>query len=88
MTVIAVVAAVDMVGIFSLGRVAVVTGTAGTGDLQVVDGDRRRPLRAVVAIAAHVGCSNVCRVLAGGCRAVVAGTAGPGDLRMIYRVRG
>ena len=72
MAVVAIVAALDMVGILAGGRNSIVAGTTCSSDLQMVDGDGRGPLCAVVAVLANVSRGYVRRVLAGGCRAVVA----------------
>ena len=42
----------------------IVTGTASTQDLRVIDGDRRYECSRVVAVFAHIGSRHVCGTLA------------------------
>ena len=72
MAIVAVVAGLDMVGVLAGGRNAIVAGTTGADHLQMVDGNRGRPLGAVVAVFADIRRVDVGRVLARGGRAVVA----------------
>ena len=77
-----------MVEVLAGGRNPVVTGTAGAHDLQVVHGDRRRPLGAVVAVFTDIRRIDMGRVLARGSRAVVARAACADDLHVVDGVRG
>ena len=65
--------AADNVGRVLAGRGdAVMTGTAGTKNLCMIDGQHRCPKNRGMAVLAYVGGLNVGRTFAGGIRAVVA----------------
>lgn len=65
MTVVAVVAAGDVIQVFPGGREAIMAGAARAQNLRMVDHVRRRPDVAVVAVLAHIGGLYVRQVLAG-----------------------
>jgi len=62
---------------------AVMTGSARTNDLRVIDHIDRRPHIGVVAVLADIRCLNVRRVLAGSSHTVMAVTAVIYDVRVI-----
>ena len=71
-TIVACVAGLNMVGVLPRGDSAIVTGTAGADDLQVVNGERRGPLCAGMAVSANVSRVDVRSVFARGRGAVMA----------------
>jgi len=75
MAIIAVVATGDMGWVFSTRRDTVMTRTAGTQHLRMVDCVRGRPNSAVVAVLANIAGLYVCRAFAGGFCAVMAADA-------------
>ena len=83
MTVVASIAAGDVVRVFPRCCKAVMAAAAGAHYLDVVDGVDRRKRVGVVAIFADIGRRNMCRVLADGIRAVVAARATVDDVRVI-----
>lgn len=83
MTVVAVVAALDMCRMLTGRGDAIMTRPARTEYLAVVDGERRRPDVAGVTVFANVGRLDVRRRLAGCIRAVVAVETVAGDVYVI-----
>ena len=87
MTIVAIIAAVQMCWMFALGRDAVMTGTAGAQDLCMVNGRYRRPDVRIVAVFAHIAGLYMCRILTGSFRAVVATDAVASDIHVV-EIRG
>jgi len=85
--VVAIVATGDMRRVFSRCRDAVMTGTASTGYLCVVDSIDGRPYVGAMAVLADIRRLYVSQVLARGFRAVMATDAVAGDVYVI-EVRG
>ena len=83
MTVVAVVAAGDVVQVFAGGREPVMTGAAGARHLRMVNEIRGRPDSRVVTVFTHIGGLYVCQTLAGGCSTVVAADAIARDAHMV-----
>ncbi len=83
MTIIAVIAAVDVGRVFAGRRNAVVTRATGSRYLCVIDHVRGRPHVAVVAVLADIGCLYMCQGLAGRFRAVVATNTVAGNVDMV-----
>ena len=81
--IVTVVAARDVRRVFPGGDRAVVTGNAGTNDLDVVHCVGRRPDDVVVAVLADVGRVYVIRTFTSGRRAVVTGDAAVDDVCVI-----
>jgi len=82
-TVVAGVAAAYVSRVLTRCSNAIVTGTAGTNDLCVVDSDNRHPNGRAMAVLAYIGCLNMCLVLAGCFNAIVAADAVTRDAYMI-----
>ena len=83
MTVVAVIAACNVRGVLSACRNAIVTGSATSQHLRVVDGHDWLPHIGGVAVFAHIGRLNMRRALAGGLRAIVAPHAVSGDAHVV-----
>ena len=83
MTVVAAVAAGDVVRVFTRCCKAVMAGAACAHDLDVVDGVDGRERVGVMAVFADIGRRNVRRVLADRIRAVVAARTTIDDIRVI-----
>jgi len=72
MTVVAVIAAIDMTDVLARRNDAVVAGTAGAEHLEVIHGVHRRPGVGRMAVLAYLGRSDVIQWLAHGLGSVVA----------------
>ncbi len=72
MTVVAVIAADDMIRVFTARNGAVVTGAATANDITVIDCECRRETVCCMTVLARTGRQYVSRVLAGRVRAIVA----------------
>lgn len=83
MTVVAGVAAGDMVRVFSCRREVIMTGSTGSGYLGMVDGVHRRKCIRVVAVFAHVGSRYVGWVFSGRIRTVMAAPTVTDDIDVI-----
>ncbi len=75
MAVIASITAGDMCGVLTGRCDAVVTGSAGSNHMHVVDSVRGRECADVVAIFTNITCLNVSQILAGRIGTVMAATA-------------
>ena len=82
-TVIAVVAAVEVCRMFARRNEAIVTRTATAVDLCVVNGERRYPGIRVMAVLTNVACLHVGQTLAGCLDTVVATVAVARNVQMI-----
>lgn len=87
MTVVAVVAADNMIRVFTACNCPVVTGATTTNDLTVIDRKGRRETVCRMTVLANSGRQYVSRVLARGVSAVVAGGTIPDDIGMIKNSR-
>lgn len=83
MTIIAIVATRNVRRVLARGCDAIVAGTAGAGNLRMVDEVGRRPYVRVVTVFANVRRLNVCQVLAGSFRAIVAADTVARDVYMV-----
>ncbi len=83
MAVIAIIAAGEVGRIFTSRYRAIVTGTAGTDDLGVIDEGSRLPQRSVVAVFANISGLDMRQALTGRFHAIVTASATAGDARMV-----
>ena len=83
MTIVTVIAAGDMRGVFTGRGDAIMAGAAGAQYLGVIDGKGRYEHIGAVAILADIGGLYVCRGLAGGVGAVVAAHAIASDVDVV-----
>ena len=83
MTIVTGFAAGDMCRILAACRDAVMTRSASTYDLCVVNHDHRCPNIGVVAVLADIRCLNVSEILTGRYYAVMAGAAVVYDFGMV-----
>lgn len=83
MTVVAVVAACNVRRVFPGRRDAVVTGSAGSNYLRMIDGKHRQKGEGAVTVFADIACLNMGRALANSGGAVVTRYAVSCDTRMI-----
>ena len=85
-TVIAIIAAINMVRVLAGSDRAVVARRACTNDLRVIDRIHRFEERSIVTVFAHVTRRNMILVLTDCRRAIVAGRTGADDLRMVHLI--
>jgi hypothetical protein len=83
MTVVASVAAGNVIGILTRGSGAVVTGLAQPEHLQMIDPDDRLPGYRAMTVFTDIGRIDMRRVLAGSGRAVVAAETVSGNVGMV-----
>ena len=83
MTIVTIVAAGDVVQVFTGGREAIVARATRAQNLRMVDYVCRHPDIAVVTVFAHIGGLYVRQILAGGGRSVVATDAITGNTNMV-----
>ncbi len=72
MAIIAIVTAGNMCGVFTSGRHTIMTGSAGTQNLRVVDRDRGHKGHGVVAVFANTGCLHMSQTLTDSTDSIVA----------------
>lgn len=83
MTIITIIATVQVSRVFAGRGDAIMTGAAGAKDLCVIDGKDGREHVRVMAVFADIAGLNMCRALADRLRAIMAVDAVAGDIHMV-----